>query len=87
MVTKRIDLEQTPTTLDEVLSMVGPDTEIILLRGPVIVARIYPGDTTIEKRWDDLFSQSQDVLASMADNALSDHRRGKTLPLDTDETQ
>lgn len=42
MVTKHIDIEQTPTTLDEVLAMVGPDTEVVIMRGDDIVARILP---------------------------------------------
>ncbi|MCI0713299.1 MAG: hypothetical protein L0154_24290 [Chloroflexi bacterium] len=53
MVTKRIDTEQTPTTLDEVLAMVGPNTEIVIMRGEDIVARILPSEqqtTTVKER-------------------------------------
>lgn len=38
-----------------------------------------------EKRWDEAFAASQDLLAQMADEALAEHRAGKTLPLDPDE--
>lgn len=35
-----------------------------------------------EQRWNDLFDRSQDMLEKMADEALAEHRAGKTLPLD-----
>jgi len=38
-----------------------------------------------EKRWNDLFESSQDMLEKMADAALAEHRAGKTLPLDPDK--
>ena len=34
-----------------------------------------------EQKWNELFSQSQDVLAKMAEGALAEHRAGKTRPL------
>lgn len=34
-----------------------------------------------EKRWEGLFSQSQDQLASLAEEALGEFREGKTEPL------
>jgi hypothetical protein len=37
-----------------------------------------------EQRWNELFASSQDMLAKMADEALAEHRAGKTLPLDPD---
>ena len=37
-----------------------------------------------EQRWNELFAQSQDMLAKMADEALAEHNAGKTLPLDPD---
>lgn len=35
-----------------------------------------------EKRWDELFAQSQDELGRLADKALAEHRRGETQRLD-----
>lgn len=35
-----------------------------------------------DKRWDDAFARSQDVLARLAAEALEEDRRGLTLPLD-----
>ena len=35
-----------------------------------------------EKRWDDLFARSQDLLARMAADAKRDHHAGRTQPLD-----
>ncbi len=37
-----------------------------------------------EERWNDLFARSQDMLAKMADEALAEHRAGKTAPLNPD---
>ncbi len=31
-----------------------------------------------EQRWDELFAQSQDVLAHLADEALAEYRQGTT---------
>ena len=37
-----------------------------------------------ERRWKALFGQSSDVLATLADEALEEHRVGKTKDLDPD---
>jgi hypothetical protein len=37
-----------------------------------------------ERKWDEAFAASQDLLAQIADEALAEHRAGKTLPLDPD---
>ena len=37
-----------------------------------------------ERRWDDLFSRSQDLLARMAEEAHKEYRAGLTEPLDPD---
>ncbi len=37
-----------------------------------------------EKKWDEAFAGSQDLLAQMADEALAEHKRGGTRPLDVD---
>lgn len=40
MVVKRIDVQNTTLTLDELLSELDADTDIILLRGDIPLARI-----------------------------------------------
>ncbi len=35
-----------------------------------------------EARWDKSFAESQDALAKLADEALEEHRRGETRPLE-----
>jgi hypothetical protein len=35
-----------------------------------------------DRRWEELFAQPSDVIERMADEALEDHRRGLSLPLD-----
>jgi hypothetical protein len=38
-----------------------------------------------ERRWEDLFAGSHDVLANLADDALAEHRAGRTEKLDPDK--
>lgn len=38
-----------------------------------------------ERRWDDLFAKSQDLLARMAEEARKEHRAGLTKPLDPEK--
>lgn len=38
-----------------------------------------------ERKWDQLFAESQDVLETLAHEALEEHRKGKTIPLDPDK--
>lgn len=35
-----------------------------------------------EQRWQELFARSPELLAKLADEALAEHRAGKTKPLD-----
>ena len=37
-----------------------------------------------ESQWEELFSESPDALAHLADKALSEHMRGRTKELDPD---
>lgn len=38
-----------------------------------------------EKRWSELFANSQDVLATLGQKALDEHRKGKTQELDPEK--
>jgi hypothetical protein len=38
-----------------------------------------------EKRWDDLFAGSEDMLADLAQQALEEHRKGRTKKLDPEK--
>ena len=38
-----------------------------------------------EQRWMQAFERSQDALAKLADEALAEHRTGRTRPLNPDE--
>ncbi len=49
-----------------------------------LIASIILGELDSERRWDELFAKSPDLLARMADEALEEDRQGKTLPLDID---
>jgi len=37
-----------------------------------------------ERRWDELFAASADVLSELAEEALAEQRAGRTKPLDPD---
>lgn len=38
-----------------------------------------------ERKWSRAFAASQDLLAELADEAINEHRAGKTLPLNPDD--
>ena len=42
-------------------------------------------ELTSERRWEELFAGSQDVLAKLADEAALEHSQGKTEPLDLEK--
>ncbi len=37
-----------------------------------------------DRRWDETFAQSEDLLAQLADEALAEYQRGNSQPLDPD---
>lgn len=45
------------------------------------VAKMILAELEDEKRWDEAFAGSQDKLAAMADEAIAEHRAGKTRPM------
>jgi hypothetical protein len=45
------------------------------------VAVIVLEELASEQKWAELFDKSQDALARMAEEALAEHRAGKTKPL------
>ena len=47
--------------------------------GAVLLAEI-----DADLRWEELLAQPSEVIERMADQALEEHRLGKTLPLDPD---
>jgi hypothetical protein len=38
-----------------------------------------------ERRWDETFARSEKALERLADEALAEHRAGRSTPLDPDE--
>ena len=50
-----------------------------------ILARWLLDELLMEKKWDSLFAESEDLLADLADEALKEYRAGKTKRLDLDE--
>jgi len=51
------------------------------------IASIILREIESERRWDELFSRSEsaDLLARLADEALAEHRAGRVRKLDVDE--
>jgi len=43
-------------------------------------ANMFLAELQSERRWDDLFAKSQDMLKAMAEKALRDFEQGKTKP-------
>lgn len=46
------------------------------------LAAILLEELASEKCWEELFSNSQDKLAKLADEALAEFKKGKTKPMD-----
>ena len=46
------------------------------------LARILLEELTSERRWEELFAGSRDLLGRLADEALAAHRAGRTEELD-----
>jgi hypothetical protein len=68
-------------TLEEVLRQVAklPDAEQDAL------AEAIRAEIGAEKDWDKSFAGSMDVLERLADEAIADHRVGRTKPIDPDK--
>jgi hypothetical protein len=49
------------------------------------LARALLDELSSERRWDELFTGSQDLLEQLADEALKEHRAGRTKELDPDK--
>jgi hypothetical protein len=47
-----------------------------------ILARALLDEIESEKKWDDLFAESEDVLAKLATETLDEEKQGKTTELD-----
>ncbi len=49
------------------------------------IAEIILAELASEERWNNLFSKSQDLLAELAEEALAEHRVGKTKSIECDD--
>ncbi|MGC2237211.1 MAG: hypothetical protein WA584_13685 [Pyrinomonadaceae bacterium] len=47
-----------------------------------LLAQSLLDDLAAEEKWDEAFANSQDALSSLADEALAEHRAGKTRRLE-----
>ena len=49
------------------------------------LGRILLEELASERRWEDFFAGSHDLLAELADQALTEHRAGRTEKLDPEK--
>lgn len=49
-----------------------------------VLARWMIEELVSERRWDQAFAESEDVLSKLAHEALREHKQGKTKPFDSD---
>ena len=49
------------------------------------LGRILLEELASERRWDDLFAGSHDLLVELGDQALAEHRAGRTEKLDPEK--
>ena len=49
------------------------------------LGRILLGELASERRWEELFAGSRDLLAQLADQALAEHHAGRTGKLDPEK--
>ncbi len=45
------------------------------------IAAIVLAELAAQQRWDESFAHSRDALSTLADEALAEHRAGRTKPL------
>ena len=50
-----------------------------------VIARWLLSELASEKRWMETLADSEDLLSDLADEALTEHRQGKTRLLDLDK--
>lgn len=49
------------------------------------IAEIVLAELASEERWNDLFASSQDLLSELAEEAISEYKKGKTQPIECDK--
>ena len=49
-----------------------------------VLAKRLLNELTAERKWEKAFAGSEDILSELADEAIEEHRQGKTKPLDID---
>ena len=49
-----------------------------------VLAKRLLDELTAEKKWEKVFASSEDILSRLANEAIEEHRQGRTKPLDID---
>lgn len=80
MVIKTIDLQRTPTSLEEVLALVSDDTEVWLMNGDTPVVRISPlSNIQTEKRVRRFEENARAIGEAIAQKGLSEEELMQVL--------
>ncbi len=49
-----------------------------------VLAKRLLNELTAEKKWEKVFASSEDILSRLANEAIEEHKQGRTKPLDID---
>ena len=49
-----------------------------------VLAKQLLNELVAEKKWEKAFADSEDILSRLADEAIDEHKQGRTKPLDID---
>ncbi|MBF0227768.1 MAG: hypothetical protein HQK76_20155 [Desulfobacterales bacterium] len=49
-----------------------------------VIAKWVLDELKLEKKWEKSFAESEDILEKLADEAINEKRKGKTIPLNLD---
>jgi len=49
-----------------------------------VLAKRLLDELTAEKKWEKVFASSEDILSRLANEAIEEHKQGRTKPLDID---
>lgn len=71
--------------MTKLLERVFKEAEKLPKKEQDVLARALLDELASERRWDELFTGSQDLLEQLAAEAVEEHRAGRTKELDPDK--
>lgn len=70
--------------MTQLLEKVFAEVEKLPVLEQNALAKWLLNELSSEKHWDKAFAESEEILGKLADEALADHKKEKTRPLDPD---